>query len=44
MPDTNVIKLEIATKISLFQECRNAMWATSRAERQTVMPMANFTA
>jgi len=35
-PETNVTKLEMATKISLFQQCRKAMCATSRHDKQTV--------
>jgi hypothetical protein len=44
IPETNVIKLEITTKISLFQQCRKAMCAASRHDKQTVIPIANFTA
>jgi hypothetical protein len=31
-------------KTSLFQECRNAMLATSNAVKHPVIPKANFTA
>ncbi|MGD6807555.1 MAG: hypothetical protein ACQCN4_11420 [Candidatus Bathyarchaeia archaeon] len=37
------VKQVIEAKISLFQDPKNVICATSNAERQTVMPIANFT-
>ena len=43
MPDIVPIKPVIAANTSLFHLPSNAMWAISRAERHSVMAMANFT-
>jgi hypothetical protein len=44
IPDTNVIRLEMARNISLFHVWSKTMCAISSIERQMVIAMANFTA
>ena len=43
MPETVPIRPEMAAKTSLLHVPRKAMWATSTADKQTVIAMANFT-